>query len=87
MYYLCKNKIFTGFLGKKLCCPKRFFLVLQTPTSIPKKLPKNCYFFFFFWNTSISTWQTFIHLVLICEVNNMRTFVFWAIMASLRRKT
>jgi hypothetical protein len=33
-------------IRKKLCYPKRFFLVVQAATSTPRKLPKERIFFF-----------------------------------------
>jgi hypothetical protein len=34
----------------------------------------------------MSTWEALIHSMFICEVNNMRNFIFGAIMASFRKK-
>jgi hypothetical protein len=61
--------------------PTAVFLVVWV---VPKKLPI-FYFFLSFWNRSISTREALIYSMLISVVNDMRTFVFWAIMASFRK--
>jgi hypothetical protein len=86
MYLLHEDIIFfTRFIGEKLCYLKRVFLVFWAATSTPKILPKKVLNFFFLWYRSISTWKALIYLMLVCEVNNMRNFVFWAIMASFEK--
>jgi hypothetical protein len=40
------NFFFIGSIEKKLCYPKRFFLVVLAATSTPKTFPKSIEFFF-----------------------------------------
>jgi hypothetical protein len=64
-----------------------FFFNLWAVRAAPKKHPKLNFKFFITLNTSISTEKVMIYSIFISEVNNMRSFVLWAVMTSLEKIT
>jgi hypothetical protein len=69
-----------GVIEKKICCPNCFlnFWVIQ---AAPKKHPKKNNLILITLNTFISTRKIMIYSMFI-SVNNMRSFVLWAVMTS-----
>jgi hypothetical protein len=81
MYQLCGDIIFffTGSFDKNLSCLSSFSNHAVS-FKYTKKTSKKIIIIFFLKNHPY-LYEAFIHSKLICKVNNMRNFFFWAIVA------
>jgi hypothetical protein len=78
-----KNKNRFGVVEKKLCYLNCFFIISSQFGQLPKNTKNKILNFLLTLNISISTRKVMVYSMFISEVNNMKSFVMWAVMTIL----